>query len=315
MNKIISTIVLGLLSFGAFAQQDPGYSMYFFNPVNINPAYAGSREVFSGSLVHRSQWAKMEGAPTSQSLSIHSALPNSKVGLGLQINNDKAGPLKNTGVNFTYAYHAKVSEKAKLAFGVTGMVNNVSVGWDKINIDDNNDPAFAANANSNWVADAAAGLYLYKPRFYCGLSANHLLQSRFGLTDASGADKAKFYRQYYLTTGVVLPLTKSVDFRPSILMKYVQSAPVVGEIDASFIFFEKLFLGAGYRVGKRINMTGTDNMLIGILQFQMSNAFSFGYSYDYYLNRNGQYNSGTHEFMIGWDLSRTKTKMTSPRFF
>ncbi|MDF2455796.1 MAG: hypothetical protein K0R51_1789 [Cytophagaceae bacterium] len=307
---------MALLSSSAFAQQDAAYSMYFFNPVYINPAYAGSREVLSGSLVHRSQWVSMPGAPSSQSLTVHSALPNSRIGLGLQVNNDELGPMKNTGVSAVVAYHLPLTEKTKLSFGMSGSLNNIRINWNEININDDFDPAFTNNTSSSWVPDVNAGLYLYKTRFYLGLSANHLLQSRFGLTDAPGANRAKFHRQLYLTSGVVIPVSAAVDFRPSVLVKYVGAAPAVAEIDGSFIFYEKLFLGAGFRSAKRINMAGMDNMLIGIVQFQFTEYLSAGYAYDYYLNRNGTYNSiGTHEIMLGFDISRNKTRMSSPRFF
>ncbi|MDY0215592.1 MAG: type IX secretion system membrane protein PorP/SprF [Bacteroidales bacterium] len=313
--KIIFTFVMGLLSLGALAQQDAGFSMYFFNPVYINPGYAGSREAFSGTLVHRSQWVGMNDAPNTQSLSIHSPIGFSNVGLGLQAYNDNIGPMKNTGVNLTFAYHLPINETTKLSFGLTGMMNNIRIAWDEINFDDNNDQAFLGNTASNWVPDASFGLYLYKPRFYAGLSVNHLLQSRFGLSDSPGADLAKFYRQYYFTSGAVIPMSKTVDFRPSILVKYVESAPIVAQIDASFIFKQKLFVGAGFRTDKKINLKGMDNMLIGTIELEITRFLRIGYSYDYYLNRSGTYNSGTHEVMLGWDLYWTKTKMTSPRFF
>lgn len=317
MNKKIITILLGILSLGALAQQDAGFSMYFFNPLYINPAYAGSREVFSGALVDRSQWAGMPGAPTSQALSIHSAIPNSRVGLGLQIYNDKLGPMKNTGITLTYAYHLPINKTTKLSFGLSGMVNNVRMGWDQINIQDNNDNSFVGNNTSTWVPDVNAGLYLYKTRFYLGVSANHLVQSKFNFTNTVADDNlAKFYRQFYLTSGVVIPISKSVDLRPSILLKYVQAAPLLGEIDATFIFFKRLYVGAGYRTDKRINIQGMDNMLIGIVQFEILNSLRIGYSFDYYLARTGGYNSGgTHEIMLGWDIGYNKTKMSSPRFF
>jgi len=313
--KTLTLIFMGFLSLAASAQQDAGFSMYFFNPVYINPAYAGSREVFSGSLVHRSQWVGMPGAPSSQSLSIHSAIPNSKVGLGLQVYNDAAGPMKNTGINLTFAYHLKVSEKAKLSFGVSGMVNNIRLGYSDINIDDNTDQAFINNSASGWVPDANAGLYFYKPRFYFGLSANHLLQSKFALTEIVGSNMARFSRQFYLTSGVVLPVTKKIDFRPSILIKYVKAAPALLDLNLSLIFFKKLFVGVGYRTGKRVDMPGMDNMLIGMIEYDIKSCLRLGYSYDYYLNRSGTYNGGTHEFMLGWDINGTKTKMSSPRFF
>ena len=195
------------------------------------------------------------------------------------------------------------------------MLNNISVGWSSINIEKPSDPAFTGNAAVSWVGDAGTGIYLYNTRFYLGLSVNHLLQSRFGLTHAPGADLAKFYRQYYLTTGFVVPVNETIDFRPSLLAKYVNAAPAVGEFDGTFIFYQRLFLGAGYRVGKRINMPGTDNMLIGIAEFEITRSVRIGYSYDHYLNQTGEYNSGTHEFMLGWDISRNRTKLSSPRFF
>jgi type IX secretion system PorP/SprF family membrane protein len=315
MKTVIITFMMGLLSLSAFAQQDAGFSMYFFNPVYINPAYAGSRELISGSLVNRNQWVGMSGAPNSQSLTLHSAIPNSRVGLGLQVYNDKAGPIKNTGLSFTYAYHIPLNETTKLSFGLSGMLNNIRVSWDDINVDNPNDPSFTGNTASAWVPDAAAGVYLYKSRFYAGLSASHLFQSKFNMTSTSSADQAKFFRQYYLTSGVVIPINKVVDFRPSVLLKYVGAAPLVVDVNGSFIFFQRLFVGVGYRVGKKVNISGADNMVIGILQLSITDYLSVGYAYDYYLNRTGAYNSGTHEIMLGWDISHTKTKMSNPRFF
>ena len=315
MKKIITVIVMGLLTLGAYAQQDAGFSMYFFNPVYVNPGYAGSRDALSGTIVHRSQWINMPGAPTTQSLSIHSPIANTNVGLGLQVYNDNIGPMKNFGVNLTYAYHVPINDLTKLSFGITGMMNNVSIGWDQIHIDSPTDPSFTGGVDASWSGDVSTGLYLYRPRFYLGLSVNHLLQSKFGFPDGYSPETAKFFRQYYLTSGVVVPLGENLDFRPSLLMKYVQAAPIVGEINASFIVNQKIFLGGGFRTSKKINMPGLDNMIVGIVELEITPSLRIGYSYDYYLNRNGAYNNGTHEIMLGWDININKTKMSSPRFF
>ena len=304
-----------LLSLGAFAQQDAGFSMYFFDPLYYNPGYAGTREVFSGILAARNQWIGMPGAPTTQSVTMHGALPNKQVGLGLKVYNDHAGPMKNTGINLTYAYRIPVNKKTTVSFGLTGMLSKISIDWSSIQIDDPNDQAFEGNAATNWVSDASAGVYVYQSRFYAGFSVNHLFQSKFGTSDAIGANLAKFYRQYYLTSGIVLPINEKIDFRPSILAKYVHAAPAVGEINGTFIFFQRLFLGAGFRTAKRVNISGTDNMIIALMQFKFGNYLRIGYAYDYYLNQTGSYNSGTHEFMLGWDIIGRKTKVSSPRFF
>ncbi|MFC4636675.1 PorP/SprF family type IX secretion system membrane protein, partial [Dokdonia ponticola] len=93
-----------LITFNSAAQQDPQYSQYIYNTVAINPAYAGNRGVTSIVGLHRSQWVGLDGAPRTQSLSIHSPISESKVGLGLSIVNDALGPSQETyiGVDFSY---------------------------------------------------------------------------------------------------------------------------------------------------------------------------------------------------------------------
>ena len=312
-RRLITTIIGGLLALGAHAQQDAEFSQYFFNPLYVNPGYAGSRDALSGTLVYRDQWHDLPGSPVTESFSLHSPIPHTGVGLGLSLYNDKLGPLVTQGVQLTYAYNIRLSLKTKLAIGVSGSLNNLRVHWSDITIDDNSDPSFLDNGSS-LVPDANVGLYLYRSRFYAGVSAVHILQSDFNLQTSTG-DAAKYFRQYYLFSGVVLKVSQAVNFKPSILVKGTSAAPVNFEVDGAFIFYNKLFLGAGFRTSKRIGIPGTDNMLIGILEYEILDHLRLGYSYDAFLNRTGQYNSGTHEIMLGWDIGLTKTKMTSPRFF
>ena len=95
MKKTLLIILLFAGIVQSYGQQDPQYSLYMFNPFGINPAYAGSREVLSAVLVHRSQWIGLEGAPETQVLAINTPLKNKKMGVGFQVVNDKIGP-KNT---------------------------------------------------------------------------------------------------------------------------------------------------------------------------------------------------------------------------
>jgi type IX secretion system PorP/SprF family membrane protein len=305
----------GLLSVGAMAQQDAGFSQYFFNPMYINPGYAGSREAISGTLIYRNQWTAMDGGPVSQSVNIHGKVANTKVGLGLQIYNDAAGPVKNTGLRGTYAYHIPMG-KFKLALGLEGSLTDVRIYGGQINIDDKTDQSFTTTTSSYLVPDAGFGMYLYRSRFYAGLSGMHLLQPKFGKPDANVSNPARFYRNYYLTTGVVFKLNNALDLRPSIMLKAVETAPIALDLNAALIVYEKFFVGMGFRTSKRINMEGTDNMIVAMMEYEIGHKFRVGYSYDYYLNQTGQYNSsGTHEIMLGWDLTISKTKMMSPRYF
>ncbi len=313
-NKIITTAIGMLIALGTFAQQDASFSQYFFNPLYINPAYAGSRGIFSGTMVYRTQWVGMEGAPVTESVGMHGMIPGSNVGLGLQFYNDNVGPLTTTGVSGIFAYHLHLGENTRLAFGIEGVMNNVSVAYNKIAIENTTDPSFTGSSSSAWVPDANAGVYLYKEKFFAGLSVRHLLQPNFGLQN-NNAGNAEFFRTYYATTGLVVPLSENVGIRPSILAKYVQGAPVVIDLDASLIFYDKLYVGAGIRTDKRIDINGMDNILVLSIEYDIVNRIRFGYSYDFYLSQTGNYTNGTHEIMLGWDLYSNKTKMSSPKYF
>lgn len=315
-RRRIIIVLLGFLSVVMQAQQDPNFSLYFFNPMNFNPGYVGSREVYSGTLTHRSQWIEIPDAPTTQFLHFHHRVPETRVGIGLHVHNDMAGPWRNTGFGLTFAYHIPFSETAHLAFGLSGILNNVHIKFEKIAVEDQTDPSFANNGNSKWVPDASAGLYFYTPYFYLGASSTHMIEIFFHFTKVEGADFSRFYRHYYFTTGGLIPFGEKFGFRPSALVKYTKAAPLVGEIDGTLVFFQRLFIGAGYRTAKRVEMDGIDNMVIGFMEIEIARSLRIGYSYDHYLNRDAAFNSGTHEFLLGWDISgRARSQVSSPRYF
>ncbi len=314
-NKIITTLSAMMLTIGAFAQQEATFSQYFFNPMYINPAYAGSRGIFSGTMVYRAQWVGMSGSPVSQSLGMSSMIPGSNIGLGLEFSNDEAGPLRNTDVSAIFSYHLKLGEKTKLAFGIEGCMDNLDVQFNDITVQNPEDPSFMNNNASAWVPDFNAGLYLYRDQFFAGVSVKNLLQPNLGMQYDNGNGSADLYREYYFTTGFVTRLSDNIGLRPSILLNYVQAAPALLDLDASLIFNDRFYIGAGFRIDDRIGITGTDNALILSIEYDVANRIRFGYSYDFYLSQNGNYTNGTHEIMLGWDLNSTKTRMSSPQYF
>ncbi len=101
----------------SFSQQDPQYSQYMFNPLVLNPAYAGSREVLSSVLLYRNQWVNMDGAPLTVTASINSPLKKKKMGLGFHVISDKIGPSSTTQYMGSFAYRIRLGQ-GKLAFGL-----------------------------------------------------------------------------------------------------------------------------------------------------------------------------------------------------
>ena len=63
----------------AHAQQDPLFTHYMFNTLAVNPAYAGSRDALTVTAIARQQWLSIEGAPNTQTLTVHSPIINDRL--------------------------------------------------------------------------------------------------------------------------------------------------------------------------------------------------------------------------------------------
>lgn len=314
-RKVVLTLISSLSFLCVLAQQDAQFSQYFFNPLYVNPAYAGSRDAWSGVFVYRSQWVDLAGQPTTQAFSLHGPFKNKPVGLGIQLYNDQAGPLHNIGLIGTYAYWIPIGNN-KLSFGLQGSISQLRVDWSAIRIEDETDESFTNNTSSSITPDANFGMYFHNPRYYLGLSATHLIENKFHFGQSmKGEEVIRNYRHYYILGGVVIPISEQVNFRPSFLAKYILNLPFQAEANASFIFLEKICVGVGYRTSQQYQGAQNNNQLIGILEYTINNKVRIGYSYDAVLNELSKINGGTHEIMIGYDFNLYKDKMLSPRFF
>ena len=134
MKKIVLVFIL-FLNFSAFAQQDALFSQYMFNKLLINPAYAGSREVFTVDVLSRYQWVGIDGAPTTTSVAFHTLTANKKVGLGAYVYRDDIGPSKDQGLMLTYSYRVR-TRNGWLSFGLQGGIKYFDFDWNEISTQD-----------------------------------------------------------------------------------------------------------------------------------------------------------------------------------
>src|SRR6185295_19816497 len=89
--KKLMVLIIAFSAVKSFAQQDPQYSLYQFNQMVINPAYAGARDAIAVVADVRKQWVGFDGAPTTAAFSVHSPVANNKIGIGLNGSSDKIG--------------------------------------------------------------------------------------------------------------------------------------------------------------------------------------------------------------------------------
>ena len=319
MKKLIfSAIMLAAAFTSVQAQQDPSYSMYMFNGLFLNPAYAGSRDVLNVMGIVRDQWVGIDGAPRTANISINRPLRRDQYALGMVISDDKIG-LSNT-LNFTpsFSYRLRIKQ-SRLCFGVQASFayynqNNTNAEL----VQTGADAAYAGNQNL-FVPNFGFGIYAYGKRYFVGLSAPHLLPSSLKdkTTEVIGnTPDAKMYNAYVLTAGYVIGKDPAiVKFRPTILLKYQQGLPHnIPQIDISpaLLFIDRVWLGVTYRTGGDYSYIG--QAIIPFLQIKVTPQLEIGYSYDAELTALKHYTSGTHELMIGYDFWYDKKRFVTPRY-
>src|SRR4051812_11292005 len=128
----LSAVLLMLMTVSLSAQQDPQYNLYQFNPLVINPAYAGARDALQVIGAHRQQWLGFPGAPVTSCLSVHAPVFGRKLGVGLTVVNDEIGPRNVISAYGYIAYILKISEDMKLSFGVNAGYNRYQFNFTEI---------------------------------------------------------------------------------------------------------------------------------------------------------------------------------------
>ncbi len=302
MKTCITIICTFLICSLSYSQQDSQYTQYMYNTANVNPAYAGSRESLSAFLLHRTQWVGLDGAPVTNNFSISSPLGDSNFGLGLSFTNDKIGPTNENEISADLAYFIQVSENYKLSVGLKGTANLFNLDVNKLTIYDPFDPQFQ-NVDTEFSPNVGAGLYLFSEKGYVGLSVPNFFESyRYNDNDVE-ITKEKMH--FYLIGGYVFDISESLKFKPALLAKIVEGAPIQADVTANFLLFDKLTLGAAYR---------WDAAVSGLAGFQISDSWFIGYGYDMETTKLARFNSGSHEIFLRYELF-SKTRVSAPRFF
>ncbi|MEN8157148.1 MAG: type IX secretion system membrane protein PorP/SprF [Bacteroidota bacterium] len=302
----ISVITLMCCFQHTYGQQDPMYTQYLHNKLTINPAYAGSNDLLSVQFLARNQWVGFDGAPKTRTLSVHTPVPGTGLGGGVTYINDQNGPKSQNSLYFDLSYRLNVSETSSLSMGLKAGFDMATMGLSALNIVDPTDPGFQQDYQDNFLANVGFGFYYLAPKFYVGLSAPHIIRQKIandGFTTTSfGIEKTHIY----LIAGTLITVNEVLKIKPSLFMKFVMSAPGSVDLTSHFILYDRVWLGANFRVGESLGM---------IVQYQVSNQLRLGYSYDFGISELSGYNSGSHEIAVSYDFRYQQKRMITPRYF
>jgi len=311
---LIVLFILGLYSNITISQQDAQYTQYMYNTLSVNPAYAGTRDIFSFIGLYRNQWFgnEIKGTPKTYTVSVHSPIA-SKVSLGLNFVRDEIFITQETYIDLNFSYMFNVSEKGRLSMGLKGGAHLLDVDAKRAyeGAYNQGDPDAQVFIDNKFSPQLGLGAYYFTSRFYAGLSAPNILETKhFDESsvdpDSNATATAKERINYYFITGHTFDLTDDILFKPAILAKLVSGAPLQLDLSANFLINDKFTLGAAYRWSAALSaMAG----------FQINDQLMLGLAYDRETTALAKYNNGSIEIMLRYELFNSNESMVSPRFF
>ncbi|WP_433836612.1 PorP/SprF family type IX secretion system membrane protein [Flavobacterium anhuiense] len=308
MKKIILFINF-LFCLSVSAQQDPEYTHYMYNMSIVNPAYAtGVPAMMNFGGLYRTQWVGAYGAPKTFTFFGHTAI-NDKIEAGISFVSDDIGDgaKKENNVYADFAYVLKLGGKNKLSLGLKAGFSSMQSNFNGFKFTDpQTDYAFSENINAT-KPNIGVGAYYFRDNLYVGLSAPNLLKSKY-IEEKSGVNAFGSEEIHtFLTAGYVFQVNDKWKVKPAFMTKFVKGAPITLDVTANVLYNEKFEFGAAYRI---------DDSVSALFNINVTSTLRVGYAYDYTLTNFGQFNSGTHEIMLLFDLDLLgKGFDKSPRFF
>lgn len=303
MKKLI-VLALLLTSFGVKAQQDEQISLYLYNKLYYNPAYAGSRDALSAVAIARFQWVKFDGAPNTQWFSIHAPLLQKSLGVGAHLVNDRIGNRSRTAIYGDISGSIELNKKGdRLAAGISAGVDMLGYDFTSVQVNDDND-YFYGTTNNVVTPNIGGGLYYYGRNHYVSLSSPRILESVNKNYDS--LTQLLNTRHFFLSGGYVFDLNSVFKLKPSVMMKFTPNAPITIDFNASLLMYDHLWAGLMYRFNESMGVN---------LVYDIKKTFSIGYCYDFPINGLRTYQTGSHEIFLQYDFAPKKKTFTSPRYF
>ncbi|GAB3659150.1 type IX secretion system membrane protein PorP/SprF [Echinicola sediminis] len=302
------------------AQQAPVFSQYMFNPLFINPAYAGYKQQVYLQSYYRKQWTDVQGSPETFALSGDGLITDTNMGVGGHIMVDRLGAQKTTGAYANFAYHLRVGYEGYVSFGLGAGLVNSKLDGSMLNPSDPNDPVIAGNEEQAFYPDLRAGFYYYNPYFFAGASVDNMFSSKFNLD--KGAVLVQPNSNIYLTVGTIIDVSYNLAIKPSVLYVDDFAGPSRLDLNTSFLLGERLWLGASYR--SSVNLQGEEfrdqdekrpASIVGLVELYVNDRLRVGYAYDHNISGFSAKAFSTHDFSIGYTFPPKRVRLVSPRYF
>jgi type IX secretion system PorP/SprF family membrane protein len=303
--RLLFTYILLLSGLCSQAQHSPLVSHYMLNGLVINPAYTGSREVFTANAMYRNQWVGFDGSPVSQVVSAHTPLKNKSIAVGMLFDNEKIGVSNYTGLMGNVAYRVKLND-ATLSFGISAGIRMLSARYSTLTTGQANDQVFAGDLRSNIRPDFGAGVYYSNKKYFVGISVPSFMSRQYHITDENLTirNQPGDYN-FILHGGYLFELNEMFKLKPGALLRVTPAGNKQFDLNANVIYNDRFWVGISYRHREA---------MVALLEFQVNQQFKVAYVYDYALSIFRHYSGGSHEVGLQYEFG-FKVKSADPRFF
>lgn len=272
----------------------------------INPSYAGATsDVLKLRGTHYSQWAGLEDAPSTQTLSAHSRVSR-RLATGFYVFNDKNGAASIRGFNLSAAYHIPITDEYgyegedvdKFSFGLSYQGLSQVFDRSKWNPEHQNDPLLQSNS-------------FYLNYFNLGVSFNY--KGGYGavsVLDIPLGDNAHVVNAvepmptyYYFLAGYKFEIAKGIQLEPSFLMNLNSNSERQMDLTLRSKFalgYNAFGFGVNYRVS--VDKTGSQTLSLAPMVNLEIGKMRIGYAYSAGMSDIAKEFGDGHLISFGFDL-------------
>lgn len=290
--KVVAIVALLALTTYVAAQQEAELTQFMNNPLNYNPAFAGTNNALSINLMSKQQWIDVKEAPATYLLNIHSPLNESRASIGGSIISDMAGPVTINQFKLAYSFVIRINHNALLSLGLSGGASNYNVNLSKIKLKETNDPMFANGIENAFKPNAGAGLYFYTPSLYIGASMPDMLAKTIAYKNTDTKFQAQT-QDILVTAGYKQFIGYDVSLKASTLMRFTSEKERTAYSFALQGAYENYV-----QVGGAYQLDQSAALLLGV---HINKYLSIHYSYDFPIHSKALKRFSSQEISISFN--------------
>jgi len=298
MKQLATLFIAMLILTTSYGQQRAGYSNFLMNSYYFNPAIAGSKKVHEANIAYRNQWVGFDGAPVLMMGNFMGSYKNEgKVGYGATVLSEQKGLTSNTTIYLNYAYHLRLSENMRLGLGVQPGYMQHRIRLYDAQIVDAGDEVLDGTVYSANAIDVNAGFHLYSPKFFVMGSFERILGNQIQFTSYN----SNLAFHYNTIAGYNFRFKnkkkKEIEIQPSFMVRYTAPVPIQYTAMLKTTFGNQFWCGLLYRSDDAVGIAAG---------MKIKERINIAYGYDYNLSKLSNYQSGSHEIMLSFTITKEK---------